>query len=138
MKLIKEHIIKEFILFIVALLIIKGFIYFWLSKREIIIYNETYNDTLNKIINKTKEVSMKFEEFTINYLSKYLTDLKTIAIHSILFNINNTKETYLNTSNKMIKRATLEDKLKDIPFDFPVILMDLNLYSKKLVILILY
>ena len=128
MKLIKEYIIKEFILFIVALLIIEGFIYFWLSKRETIIYNETYNDTLNKIINKTKEVSKKFEEFTINYLSKYLTDLKTIAIHSILFNINNTKETYLNTSNKMIKRATLEDKLKDIPFDLPVKDMDGNLY----------
>ena len=128
MKLIKEFIIKIFIILIVALLIIEGVIFYLLSKREVIIYDETYNETIDKIISKTKEVSQKFEEFTINYLSKYLTDLKTIAIHSILFNINNTKENKLNTNNKMIKKATLEDKLKDIPFDIPVQNMDGNLY----------
>ena len=45
-----------------------------------------------------------------NYLSKYLSDLKTISMHSILFNINVTDENMkLNNSNKKIYIATLEE-----------------------------
>ena len=41
---------------------------------------------------KTLEALLKLEEFMKNYLSKYLSDLKSVGMHSILFNINKTKE----------------------------------------------
>ena len=92
MKLIKEFIFKEIILFFLALVIIEVYIAITLSKRENIIYDTTYEETVEKIQNKTIEVCQKFEEFSKNYLSKYLADLKMIILHSVLFNINRTDD----------------------------------------------
>jgi len=108
MKLIKEFIIKEIILLFIALAIIEVFIIYLLSKRTEIIYNETYKETIDKVINKTLEAFQKFEEFTKNYLARYLADLKLIAIHSILFNINSTEKVNLKNKDKNIYRATKE------------------------------
>ena len=96
MKLIREFIIKEIILLFVALLIIESFIIYILHKRAKIIYDDTYNETMDKIENKTIEVAQKFDEFTKNYISKYLADLKLISMHSILFNINGTDDAILD------------------------------------------
>ena len=101
MKLIKEFIIKEIILLFIALLIIECFIVYILYKREEIIYDETYNETMNKIVNKALEASRKFNELTKNYISKYSSDLKLIATHSILFNINGTNDAKLDNDYKI-------------------------------------
>ena len=53
MKLIKEFIIKEILLLLIALLVIEVFLIYLLSKRAKIIYNETYEETIDKITNKT-------------------------------------------------------------------------------------
>ena len=108
MKLIKEFIIKEIILLFIALTIIEVFIIYLLSKRTEIIYEETYKETIDKVINKTLEAAQKFEEFTKNYLSRYLADLKIIAMHSILFNINATEKVNLKNKDKKIFYATKE------------------------------
>ena len=112
MKLIKEFIFKEIILFFLALVIIEVYIAITLSKRENIIYDTTYEETVEKIQNKTIEVCQKFEEFSKNYLSKYLADLKMIILHSVLFNINRTDDNNLNNENKTIYTATLEELSK--------------------------
>ena len=96
MKLIKEFIIKEIILLLIALLTIEVFIISILYIRADIIYDETYNETMDKIFNKTLEAAEKFNEFAKNYISKYLTDLKLVSMHSILFNINGTDDAILD------------------------------------------
>ena len=102
MKLIKEFIIKEILLLLIALLVIEVFLIYLLSKRAKIIYNETYEETIDKITNKTLEAAQKFEQFSKNYISKYLSDLKLIGMHSILFNINTTQEANLKNEDKNI------------------------------------
>ena len=108
MKLIKEFIIKEILLLLIALLVIEVFLIYLLSKRAKIIYNETYEETIDKITNKTLEAAQKFEQFTKNYIFKYLSDLKLIGMHSILFNINTTQEANLKNEDKNIYPATKE------------------------------
>ena len=109
MKLIKEFIIKEILLLLVALMVIEGFIIYLLSKRAEIIYDETYDETIDKIVNKTIEAVQKFEIFAKNYLSRYLSDLKLISIHSILFNINSTQNDNFNYEVKAIVPALKEN-----------------------------
>ena len=110
MKLIKEFIIKEIFLLIAALAIIELFIMYLLKKRTKIIYEETYDETMEKIMGKTLEGALKLEEFISNYVAKYLGDLKIIAKHSLLFNVNTSNESnnlfYNDTKN--IYFATLE------------------------------
>ncbi len=110
MKLIKEFILQEILLLLIALIVMEIFIQYWLTKRPVIIYEETYTETMDRIENKTLEGSKKFEEFIKNYIAKYLADLKIIALHSILFNINKTDETNnLDNKDKEIYQATLEN-----------------------------
>ena len=92
MKLIKEFIIKEIILLAITLFIIEFLIIYIFLKRSSIIYDETFKETVDKITSKTVEASKKFEDFTKNYLAKYLGDLKLISMHSILFNVNKTDD----------------------------------------------
>ena len=107
MRLIREFILKEIILFFIALLIIEIIIIYILSKRAVIIYDATYKETMDKIVNKALEVNQKFEEYSKNYISKYFSDLKLIAMHSILFNINGTKDATFDNEYE-IYNATLE------------------------------
>ena len=107
MRLIREFILKEIILFVIALLIIEIIIIYILSKRAVIIYDATYKETMDKIVNKALEVNQKFEEYSKNYISKYFSDLKLIAMHSILFNINGTKDATFDNEYE-IYNATLE------------------------------
>ena len=110
MKLIKEFILQEILLLLIALIVFEIFIQYWLTKRPVIIYEETYTETMDRIENKTLEGTKKFEEFIKNYIAKYLADLKIIALHSILFNINKTDETNnLDNKDKEIYQATLEN-----------------------------
>ena len=110
MKLIKEFLLQEIILLLIALIVMEIFILYWLTKRPVIIYEETYTETMDRIENKTLEDTKKFEEFIKNYIAKYLADLKIIALHSILFNINKTDETNnLDNKDKEIYQATLEN-----------------------------
>ena len=110
MKIIKEFILKEIVVLLASLLVIEVFIIYLLSKRTEIIYKETYDETVDKIENKTLEAAQKFEEFTNNYLARYLGDLKIISMHSILFNMNITKEhNNLNNEEKKIYIAKLEE-----------------------------
>ena len=102
MKLIREFIIKEIILLIISLLLIQILVDYLLFHKSKEILDTTYNETIDKVVNKTLEASLKFEEFTKNYLSKYLSDLKNIGMHSILFNINTTDQ------NKKLKNEHKE------------------------------
>ena len=118
MKLIKEFIIKEIILLILSLVIIELFIVYILLKRSGIIYEETYKETVDKILSKTLEASKKFEDFTKNYLAKYIADLKIISMHSTLFNLKTTEEnSKLNNEDKKIYFATLEEMNKENIFN---------------------
>ena len=115
MKLIKEFIIKEIILLLIFLALIEFLIIYIFLKRSTIIYDETFNETVDKITSKTVEAAKKFEDFTKNYLAKYLGDLKLIGMHSILFNVNKTDDkNNLNNNDKEIYIATLEE-LSKIP-----------------------
>ena len=118
MRLIKEYIFKEIILFFLVLIAIETAIIIILSKSSKKIYDVTYKETLEKIKNKSIEAVQKYEEYAKNYLSKYLTDLKIISLHSILFNINRTDDNNnnLNNENKKIYIATLEElnKIEDL------------------------
>ena len=120
MKLIREFIIKEIILLIISLLLIQILVDYLLFHKSKEILDTTYNETIDKVVNKTLEASLKFEEFTKNYLSKYLSDLKNIGMHSILFNINTTDQNKkLKNEHKEIYIATLEELNKiDILKDF--------------------
>ena len=110
MKLIKEFILTEIILLMITLIIIEFFIIYIFLKRSTIIYDETYKETVKKITTKTIEASKKFEDFSKNYLAKYLGDLKLISMHSILFNVNKTGDKInLNNDDKNIYIATLEE-----------------------------
>ena len=113
MKLIKEFIIKEIILLAITLFIIEFLIIYIFLKRSSIIYDETFKETVDKITSKTVEASKKFEDFTKNYLAKYLGDLKLISMHSILFNVNKTDDKInLNNDDKNIYIATVEELSK--------------------------
>ena len=107
MKLIKEFIIKEIIMLFIALLVIETFIIWILRKRAETIYDNTYDETMDKIENKTLEAAEKFKEFMNNYISKYLSDLKLIAIHSFLFNVNGTDDSILDNEYKIHISDTL-------------------------------
>ena len=110
MKLIQEYIVKNIILFIFTLVIIELLIALSLIKKSDRIYKDTYKETVDKVENKTYEAARKIEQFIRNYISKYLGDLKTISMHSILFNINITDENIkLNNNNKNIYISTLEE-----------------------------
>ena len=120
MKLIREFIEKEIILLIISLLLMQILVDYLLSNKTQKILDTTYNETIDKVVNKTLEASLKFEELLKNYLSKYLSDLKNIGMHSILFNINTTNEyKKLKNEHKEIYIATLEELNKiDILKDF--------------------
>ena len=77
------------------------------------------------------EAAKKFEDFTKNYLAKYLGDLKLIGMHSILFNVNKTDDkNNLNNNDKEIYIATLEE-LSKIPQLNKFLNNDDNPYVKK-------
>ena len=110
MKLISEFLIKEIILLVISLLLLQVIVDHLLFKKTDEILDTTCKETIDKVVNKTLEASMKMEEFTKNYLAKYLSDLKNIGMHSILFNLNTTNNNKkLNNENKRIYIATLEE-----------------------------
>ena len=109
MELIKEYIFKEILLFLISLIIIESFIAILLLKRQNIIYKETYKETEEKVFKKAVETAQKLEELTINYMLKYLGDLKLIGVHSLLFNINVSNEyDKFDNSEKKIYSATID------------------------------
>ena len=109
MEIIKEYIFKEILLFLIALFIIEAFITILLYKRQNIIYTETYKETEEKVIQKALEIVQKYEELTLNYITKYLCDLKLIGTHSLLFNVNKTDDNAkFDHSNKKILSASYE------------------------------
>ena len=107
MEIIKEYIFKEILLLLISLLVIEIFITILLYKRQNIIYKETYKETEEKVIQKALEIVKKYEELTINYMLKYLGDLKLIGLHSLLFNINKTDDNInFDNTDKKIYSAT--------------------------------
>ena len=109
MELIKEYIFKEILLFLISLIIIESFIAILLLKRQNIIYKETYKETEEKVFKKAVETAQKLEELAINYMLKYLGDLKLIGVHSLLFNINVTNDyDKFDNSEKKIYSATID------------------------------
>ena len=94
-------------LLLISLLVIEIFITILLYKRQNIIYKETYKETEEKVIQKALEIVKKYEELTINYMLKYLGDLKLIGLHSLLFNINKTDDNInFDNTDKKIYSAT--------------------------------
>ena len=109
MEIIKEYIFKEILLLLISLFIIEIFIVIILSKRSSIIYEETYKETEERAVQKALEATQKIEEYTNNYITRFLGDLKSIGIHSLLFNINNTNNNnILNNTHKLIHASTMD------------------------------
>ena len=122
MKLIKEYIIKIFVLIIVLTILMEVCILFLLIIRSSRIFNVTYNQTIEQSEIKTIKLTEKFKNYINNLFMKYSTDLKLICKHALLLNgkkeyissdVINKKSKIFNNSNKLkeIIPANIEDLL---------------------------
>ena len=93
MKLIREYIIIIIILNIFFVILMEGFIVFFLNNRSQTIFNQTYNETIEESRNKSMIITEKIKNYTSHLLMKYTTDLKLICKHALLLfgkDVNNT------------------------------------------------
>ena len=113
MELNKEYIIKIVTIVFCLVMVLEISIYFFIYNKSNQIFEQMFNDTLAKSAEKTKETMDMMRHFISNLIMYYMTKLKLISKHTVLFNgKNNTKdELKINRNSKLFKNKNLRDKI---------------------------
>ena len=104
MKLIQEYTIKLIIMINFFVIALEICVLLFISKTSTKIFDNMYEETLNKTEEKTLEITSSIKMFTTNFIIKFITNLKLIAKHTLLYNGKNTSNIndIINKNSKFV------------------------------------
>ena len=104
MKLIQEYTIKLIIMINFFVITLEICVLLFISKTSTKIFDNMYEETLNKTEEKTLEITSSIKMFTTNFIIKFITNLKLIAKHTLLYNGKNTSNIndIINKNSKFV------------------------------------
>ena len=111
MKLIKEYTTKVLIIIFSLSLSLEICVFIFIYRNSKNIYTKLFNDTLEKAADKSKESIEMINNFTGNLFMNYMTKLKLISKHTLLYNGNTNSENIINMNSKIFSNKNLRDKI---------------------------
>ena len=113
MKIIHEYTRKLIIMILCLMIIFEACFLSYIQFTSEKIFNKVYSETLNKTEQKTIEITRNTKYFTINLLMNYITELKLIARHILLYKgMNNTNnKNHINYNSKIFPNNNNNKKI---------------------------
>ena len=113
MKLIKEYSTKVLIFIFFLVCSSEICVFFFIHHNSKNIYNKLFDDTLNNSAKKSKETLKSLLHFTKNLFMNYMTKLKLISKHIVLYNEkrDSNKSQIINKNSKIFNKINLENKI---------------------------
>ena len=113
MKLIDEYAFKVLIFMICLVLLLEGLIFGFMYYSSNEIYEKTLSDALERSKKKSTELAEHINIYSTNLLMNYITKLKLVAKHTLMFNgkINTNNEIIINKNSKIFLNKDLRKKI---------------------------
>ena len=113
MKLYKEYTIKVAIFMICFVTLLEFCICIFIYKTSIKIFETTTSETLERTKRKTTELTESINKYISNLLMNYITKLKLISKHTLLFNgkINSDEKSSINKNSKIFLNKNLGKRI---------------------------
>ena len=113
MKLFKDYTIKVTILIFGLAIVLELTISIYIYKTSNKVYEKSISETLERTKKKTTEFTETINRYISNLLMNYITKLKLISKHTLLFNgkINSHENTQINKNSKIFLNKNLEKRI---------------------------
>ena len=132
MKLIKEYTTKVLIIIFFLSLSLEICVFIFIYRNSKNIYTKIFNDTLEKATEKSKESVKMMNNFTGNLFMNYMTKLKLISKHTLLYNGNSNNKNIINMNSKIFSNKNLREKIIRTKKDEIYKKKDFKIYLMKL------
>ena len=126
MKIIQEYSIKVIIMILFLMIFSEACFLSYIDFNANEIFKKTYNETLKKTEQKTIEITRNTKNFTAGLLMKYITKLKLIARHILLYKgMNNTNNTMnINYNSKIFANNNNKKRIIQADLNYLIYTMD--------------
>ena len=119
MKIIKEYIIKVIIIIFFFVFSLEICVCVFIYRNSKSIYKKLFDDTLEKSGAKAHESMRTINKFISNLLMTYITKLKLISKHLLLYNgkSDSNNENIINKNSKLFKNKNIYEKILEAKTD---------------------